>query len=106
MPRLADLQYMAAIGGEAVEIIKTLAPDWYQLGIRFDFDQCGDLVSQIDSEKRAHVLCCELVFKNWLAGRGKKQPATWRVLIKLLQEMEQNALVEKIQLALGKYRKS
>ena len=105
MPRLANLQYMAAIGGEGVEIIKTLAPAWYQLGIRFDFDQCGDLVSRIRAQERDHVHCCDLLIRNWLAGKGKMQPATWRVLIKLLKEMEQNALVDKIQLALGKNRK-
>ena len=93
---------MVTTDGEAVEIIKTLAPDWHEVGISFDFDGYGRLVRQIRSQERDQVLCCEQVFLYWLEGKGKKQPATWRVLIKLLQEMEHNALVKKIQLALGK----
>lgn len=93
---------MVTISGVAVEIIKTLAPVWYEVGISFDFDPYGHLVNQIDSKERDQVRCCEQVFMKWLEGKGEKQPATWRVLIKLLQEMQQKTLVGKIRLALGK----
>ena len=96
---------MMTASREPVDIIQTLAPNWHQVGISLDFDGNGYLVSQIGAKGSDPVLCCERVFMNWLDGRGKKQPATWRVLIEVLEELEYNALVEKIRHALGKYRK-
>ena len=87
--------------GERIEIIKTIAPEWMNVGMLMDLDPNGRKVVNIESQ-HAHkrnglVVCCREMFILWL-----DQPdATWGKLIELLIDSEQKDLAEKVKDALG-----
>ena len=87
--------------GEEVKIIQSLAPKWKTCGFHLDFDIAGHTVSLIEAEQKVNgpVACCQEMFKRWLDGNGK--PATWKVLIELLEVVGQNELAKQVKLALG-----
>ena len=96
-PRLAELKLMKTKTGEKVEIIKALAPRWYDFGDYLDFDPTGEKLEQIKAESlhEGPTVCCRNMFQHWLKGNGR-QPATWETLIELLEDFEQPMLVQKI----------
>ena len=84
--------------GKKVEIIKSITPQWRQLGLLMDFDD-GRTVDLIKAEHQSEgqTVCCQEVFKLWLRGPD----ATWHNLIELLIDCEQTALTERVKDALG-----
>ena len=98
-PRLAQLKLMKTSTGEKVEIIKALAPKWYDFGDYLDFDPTGEKLDQIKAEGQEPTVCCRNMFQHWLKGNGRK-PATWETLIELLEDFEQPMLVQRIKYAL------
>ena len=81
-------------GGDKVEIIKTLAPDWKEIGFIMDLDPNGQTVERIEAE-HAHngpVTCCREIFRAWLDSPS----ATWGNLIELLMDSEQEELAEQL----------
>ena len=81
--------------GEKLEIIRSLTPQWRQLGLLMDFDKLDLIKAEYQSEGQA--ACCEEVFKLWLKGPD----ATWGNLIELLIDCEQTVLAEQVKDALG-----
>ena len=80
--------------GEKLEIIKSLTPQWRQLGLLMDFDKDGRTVDFIEAEHqmKGQTVCCQEVFKLWLKGPD----ATRANLIELLIDCEQTALAEQV----------
>ena len=84
-----------------MEIIKTIAPDWMEVGFLMDFDPKGRKIANIEAEhglkRNGPVVCCREMFIYWL-----DQPdATWGNLIRLLIDAEQKDLAEQVKDALG-----
>ena len=97
-PSLASLLVLRA-GNKKIQIIKTLAPDWNDFGILLDFDKAG---TELDSIEKAHPTDkarCKAMFQHWLKGNGVR-PCSWRKLIQLLEDCDQDLLAEEIQDAL------
>ena len=87
--------------GEKVEIIKTVAPDWKEVGFLMDLDPKGRKITNIEAEhglkRNGPVVCCREMFILWL-----DQPdASWGNLIQLLVDAEQKDLAEQVKDALG-----
>lgn len=83
--------------GEHINIIHRLAPKWQQFGNLLRFDSDGhtlDIIAK-DHTTDGCVVCCQEVATLWLQGRGR-QPATWALLLELLEDMEQGWLAEQV----------
>ena len=52
-PRIAQLMRLKTADGEKVEIIKSLTPQWRQLGLLMDFDKDGRTVDLIKAEHQS-----------------------------------------------------
>ena len=97
-PSLASLS-MLRVGNKKIQIIKTLAPDWNDFGVLLDFDEAG---TELDSIEKAHPTDkarCKAMFQHWLKGNGVR-PCSWRKLIQLLEDCDQDLLAKEIQDAL------
>ena len=99
-PRMAQLMRLKTKGVK-VEIIKTVAPDWKQVGFMMDLDPMGRKIRSIEAE-HAHrlngpVVCCQELFTVWLDSPD----ATWGNLIELLNDSEYKELAEQVANALG-----
>ena len=90
---------MLPIGGKKIQIIKTLAPDWNDLGILLDFDQDGTELDNIEKSHLTDKARCKAMFQHWLKGNGVR-PCSWRQLIQLLEYCDQETLAKEIQDAL------
>ena len=97
-PSIAQLMRLKT-KGKKVEIIKSLTPQWRDLGLLMDFDDEGRTVDLIKAEHQSEgqTVCCQEVFKLWLKGPD----ATWGNLIELLIDCEQKVLAEQVKDALG-----
>jgi len=98
---MAQLMRIKMSKGDKVEIIKTIAPDWKQVGYLMDLDPKGQNVRHIEAE-HAHklngpVICCQEMFRLWLDSPH----ATWENLIELLIDSEHKELAEQVKNALG-----
>ena len=82
-----------------MEVIKSLTPQWRELGLLMDFDDEGRTVDLIKAKyhSKGQAACCQEVFKLWLKGPN----ATWGDLIELLIDCDQNGLAEQIKDSLG-----
>ena len=100
-PSMAQLTMLKNAKGEKVEIIKTIAPDWMEVGFLMDLDLKGEMINNIEKE-HAHrqngpVVCCRKMFTLWLDRRD----ATWENLIRLLVDAEYRDVAEQVEDALG-----
>ena len=100
-PSIAQLMMLKNAKGEKMEIIKTIAPDWMEVGFLMDLDPKGRKIMNIEAE-HAHkrnglVVCCREMFTLWL----DRPDATWGNLIRLLVDAEQKHLAEQVKDALG-----
>ena len=66
-----------------------------------DFDDSGTQLDIIDTKHRGDPeACCEAMFQHWLKGNGVK-PCSWRKLIELIDDCDQEVLAQDIQSALS-----
>ena len=68
-----------------MKIIESVATKWKEFGALLDFDPTGNrlnIIAQTEREKPEE--CCQSMFQYWLEGNGV--PATWRKLIRLLED--------------------
>ena len=100
-PRMAQLMRLKTTGGDKVEIIKTIAPDWKNIGILMDLDPNARKVECIETDhahkRNGSVICCQEIFRLWFDSPD----ATWGNLIELLIDAEHTALAEQVKNALG-----
>lgn len=99
VPRMAQLMRLKTTKGEKIEIIKTIAPDWKAFGLLMDLDPKGQKVKSIEAEhsQDGPFNCCQEIFMLWLDSPN----ATWRNLIELLIDSEQEELAKKVKSALS-----
>ena len=87
-------------GGVKIRIINRLAPNWNTVGILLAFDDEGTHVATIDKKHHGDpAACCQAMFQHWLSGNGRK-PLTWRHLIELLEDSDQEVLAGEVRNAL------
>ena len=91
---------MKTAGGDKVQIIKSLASQWKEIGALLDFDTEGRTLKLIeaDHQQKGHVACCQEMFMFWLEGKGKE--ATWELFIELLDDIDQSELAKQVKAAL------
>ena len=90
---------MKPSNGKRIKIFQSVASKWQDVGILLDFDAEGDKLKLIAADKKLSPDdCCQQMFMHWLAGNGR--PATWRVLIELLEDCDLNDLANQIRDAL------
>ena len=99
-PRMAQLMRLRTSKGHKVEIVKTIAPDWHQVGYLMDLDRNGQKIRCIEAE-HAHklngpIICCQKLFTLWL----NSPKATWENLIELLIDSDYEQLAEQVKNAL------
>lgn len=85
--------------GDRVNIIKSIAPVWKDVGLLMDLDPDGQKVASIEAEHKQNGpdSCCHQIFTLWL----QSPEATWGNLIELLVASEQTELAEQVKDALG-----
>ena len=85
IPKLHQLDYLEE-NGKKIKLIDAVAALWDKVALRLHFKRYD-----IDRIARDHhqqsVSAATIVFKEWLDGKGR-QPPSWAVLIKALQETE------------------
>ena len=86
--------------GKNIKIIDRLAPSWNHFGILLEFDGEGTAVDIIYKKHRGDPLdCCHAMFRHWLNG-NRRTPLSWRTLIELLQDFNQEVLAGEVRSAL------
>ena len=86
-PRLAQLRVMRTADGQKIEIVKTVASQWRDIGDLLDFDASGETLQRIqaDEGQRGVESCCRSMFQHWLQGNGVR-PASWATLLEILED--------------------
>ena len=70
-----------------------------------DFDDTGTQLDIIDIKHRGDPeACCEAMFQHWLKGNGIT-PCSWRTLIGLLEDLDQEVLAQEIETTVPNYAK-
>ena len=87
---------MLRVGDKKIQIIKTLAPNWNELGDLLDFDKIGTELDNIEKAHSTDKARCKAMFQHWLKGNGVK-PCSWWTLIQLLKDCDQESLANEIQ---------
>jgi len=102
IPTIAQLQLLKGADGKVLEIINHVAARWEDIAINMDFDPTGYMQSAIKANNHGNVaVCCKATFTTWLEGVGSKQPATWSMLIQILNECRFKVLAEDVKKALS-----
>ena len=84
--------------GEKIQVIKRLATNWRSVGILLDFDKDGTELDIIENDHSNSVARCQAMFQHWLKGNGV-EPCSWRTLIGVLEDCDQEILAKDIQRA-------
>ena len=93
--RLAQLKVLRIPGKLKIEIIKTVAPRWNDVGILMDFDETGKKLEQIEKDKHDVEPCCQTMFQYWLEGNGIK-PVSWKTLLQILEDCNFKTLADQV----------
>ena len=79
-----------------MKIIKTIAPDWKEVGICMDLDPNTRKVECIETDhahkRNGSVICCQEIFRHWLDSPD----ATRGNLIELLIDAEHTTIAEQL----------
>ena len=100
-PKLSELRSLKCRDGTKIEIITSIAPAWKDFGVLLEFDDDGRKLDLIEANQRVNglVACCTEMFQTWLKGAGR-QPASWDIVIELLEDCEQKYLAQQVKEAL------
>ena len=87
---------MVTPSGKEVEIIRSISAKWMTVGVHFNFDRYGHMISLIDvhypSDPEA---CCAEMMEKWVGGKGR-QPANWATLVEVLRNAEFITLADEV----------
>ena len=98
---LSELLLLKTADGKKIKIISELAPSWRDVGYLMNFDLRGKEIETIDQKHHGDPKnCCRAMFQHWLDGNGVT-PYSWRTLIGLLDDLDQEVLAREIQSALS-----
>ena len=66
-----------------------------------EFDDDGTKLNLIEENERVNgpAACCRKMFQTWLKGAGR-QPASWDIVIELLEDCEHKYLAQQVKEAL------
>ena len=66
-----------------------------------EFDDDGRKLDLIEANQRVNgpAACCTEMFQTWLKGAGR-QPASWDIVVELLEDCEQKYLAQQVKAAL------
>ena len=95
-PTLAKLAVLQTANGKKIKIIERVAPFWQSLGDQLDFDESGSKLALIKADHSMIEACCRAMFQHWLNGNGVT-PCSWRTLIGLLDDLDQEVLAQEIE---------
>lgn len=95
-PSLAELTVWRPGGSKTIEIIKAISSRWQEIGYLLNFDSVGQTIEQIKANEKQVELCCRAMFQHWLQGNGRLQPATWAILIQILEDCDFKNLAKEI----------
>ena len=100
-PKLSELRSLKCRDGSKIEIIPSIAPIWKDFGVLLEFDDDGRKLDLIEANQRVNgpAACCTEMFQTWLKGAGR-QPASWDIVIEVLEDCEQTYLAQQIKDAL------
>lgn len=92
-PKLSELRSLKCRDGTKIEIITSIALTWKDFGVLLEFDDDGRKLDLIEANQRVNgpAACCTEMFQTWLKGAGR-QPASWDIVIELLEDCEQTYL--------------
>ena len=101
-PRLAQLRVMRTPDGQKIEVVKTVASQWMDIGDLLDFDASGETLQRIqaDEGQKGVESCCRSMFQYWLQGNGVK-PVSWATLLEILADSHFIGLVAQVKTALA-----
>ena len=90
-PKLSELCSLKCRDGSNIEIITSIAPMWKDFGVLLEFDDDGTKLNLIEANQRVNgpAACCTEMFQTWVKGAGR-QPASWDLVIELLEDCEQS----------------
>ena len=89
------MEALEAKDGSKINIMEHLSADWPSFAIHLDFDHLGTTVQNINRDHRYGKDCIREVVTRWLGGAGR-QPATWEVLVDILDDMKLRYLAGQI----------
>ena len=99
-PSLAKLAVLRTAKGKKIKIIERVAPFWRRLGDQLDFDGGGSKLALIEAKHPMNPeACSRAMFQHWLNGNGVT-PCSWRMLIELIDDLDEVVLARDIQTAL------
>ena len=98
-PTLAKLRVLQTAEGKKIKIVERVAPFWQSLGDQLDFDGTGSKLALIKADHSTGEACCRAMFQHWLNGNGVR-PCSWRKLIKLIDDLDEEVLAQEIEAAL------
>ena len=85
------------IGSRKVKITETVCKKWKEIGELLDFDDSGNRVTIIGNETNGLENCLTEVWQRWRNGESRDyQPASWRKLIELLEDIDHRALAAEL----------
>ncbi|MCG8625938.1 MAG: death domain-containing protein [Proteobacteria bacterium] len=85
VPKLHQLDYLER-NGKKIKLINAVAAHWDKVALRLHFE--GYDIDRIAKDHHQQsISAATTVFKEWLNGKGR-QPPSWAILIKALQETE------------------
>ena len=98
---MQELNVLKTPDGENISILHHLAPEWKRFGTLLRFDPRGQALDIISADHLSEgcVACCQEVLFLWLQGNGKR-PASWAMLIQVIEDMQQMWLLKKVKSAL------
>ena len=95
-PTLQELQALPH-NGQQINIIETIAAKWMKVGIALGLNQ--DRIDIIQSDAlppNQTEKACRAMLEYWMEGHG----ATWRALIRSLEDVDKNVLASQLKDAL------
>ena len=100
-PKLSELRSLKCQDGTKIEIITSIAPIWKDFGVLLEFDDDGTKLNLIEASRWVNgpAACCTEMFQTWLKGAGR-QPASWDLVIELLEDCERTYLAQQVKEAL------
>ena len=98
-PRLHELDLIRG-NGKTVRVISRASATWERVATRLHFE--GHEINIIIRDHTKNLDACRTMLIEWLEGKGR-QPTTWEVLIKALEEADLSEVASDLTDVLSKH---